>query len=188
MNIKTTFIALVMIVFTLPTMAQNLQSPNGNLKLTFEVKNGKAFYQLDYNGKAVIKPSSLGIELFNDEHQLLDGFRLTNTETATFDETWEPVWGEYKEIRNHYNELAVTLTQEKASRHIVVRFRLFNDGLGFRYEFPAQANLHYMVVKEERTQFALTGDHKAFWIGGDYDTQEYDYTESKLKTLRGSNP
>jgi glucan 1,4-alpha-glucosidase len=184
MNIKTTFIALALIAFTLPSLAQNLQSPNGNLNLTFEVKNGKAYYQLDYKGKAVIKPSSLGIELFDDEQNLLDGFTLSKLETATFDETWAPVWGEYKSIRNHYNELAVTLTQEKASRHIVVRFRLFNDGLGFRYEFPAQANLHYLVVKEERTQFAMAGDHKAFWIGGDYDTQEYDYTESKLSEIR----
>lgn len=185
MNIKTTIIAFILIALTWPLAAQNLQSPDGNLNLAFEVKNGKAYYQLDYKGKAVIKPSSLGIELFNDEQNLMDGFTLTKSETATFDEAWEPVWGEYKSIRNHYNELAVTLTQEKASRHIVVRFRLFNDGLGFRYEFPAQANLHYMVVKEERTQFALTGDHKAFWIGGDYDTQEYDYTESKLSEIRG---
>lgn len=185
MNIKTTFIALVMIAFTLPIAAQNLQSPDGNLKLSFEVKVGKAYYQLDYKNKAVIRPSSLGIELFDDEQNLLDGFMLSKSETATFDETWEPVWGEYKCIRNHYNELAVTLSQEKAARHIIVRFRLFNDGLGFRYEFPSQPNLHYMVVKEERTQFALTGDHKAFWIAGDYDTQEYDYTESKLSEIRG---
>ncbi len=185
MNIVKIFIAFILIAFTLPLLAQNLKSPDGNLSLVFEVKDGKAFYQLDYKGKAVIKPSSLGLDLFNDKFGLTNGFSLSKSESTSFDETWTPVWGEYKQIRNHYNELAVTLNQDTAKRFIVIRFRLFNDGLGFRYEFPEQPNLNYMVVKEEHTQFAMTGDHKAFWIPGDFDTQEYDYTESKLSEIRG---
>jgi alpha-glucosidase len=165
--------------------AQQIQSPDGQISLTFEVKAGVPYYSLIYKDKAVVKPSSLGLELFNDQLGLMNGFTLAKSETSTFDETWKPVWGEYKQIRNHYNELAVTLNQDKASRHIIIRFRLFNDGLGFRYEFPEQPNLSYLVIKEERTQFAMAGDHKAFWIPGDYDTQEYDYTESKLSEIRG---
>jgi hypothetical protein len=126
----------------------------------------------------------MGLELFNDT-DLIHNFSVTNTETSTFDETWQPVWGEEKEIRNHYNELAVTLLQKDTERKMVIRFRLFDDGLGFRYEFPEQANLTHFVVKEERTQFAMTGDHTAFWIPGDYDTQEYDYTTSRLSEIRG---
>ena len=160
--------------------AQQIQSPNGQLSLTFELKAGVPYYNLNYKDKPVVKLSSLGLELFNDELGLTNGFSMAKSETSTFDETWKPVWGEYKQIRSNYNELAVTLNQDKAQRHIIIRFRLFNDGLGFRYEFPEQPNLSYLVIKEERTQFAMAGDHKAFWIPGDYDTQEYDYTESKL--------
>lgn len=115
----------------------------------------------------------------------MTGFVVRNTQTASFDETWTPVWGEEDKIRNHYNELAVTLEQPDNQRHIVIRFRLFNDGLGFRYEFPQQNNLNYFIIKEEHTQFAMTGDHTAFWIPGDYDTQEYDYTTSRLSEIRG---
>jgi len=165
--------------------AQQIKSPDGNFTLNFELKDGIPYYNLSYKDKAVVKPSSLGLELFDDKFSLMNGFSVAKSETSTFDETWQPVWGEYKQIRNHYNELAVTLNQEKATRHIIIRFRLFNDGLGFRYEFPEQSNLNYMVVKEEHTQFAMAGDHTAFWIPGDYDTQEYDYTESKLSEIRG---
>lgn len=166
-------------------LAENLQSPNGNLELRFSVNNqGEPIYELYYKGKAVIKPSKLGLEL-KDDPGLMNGFTIEKSETSTFDETWQPVWGEEKEIRNHYNELAVTLDQKTQERDILIRFRLFDDGLGFRYEFPLQKNLNYFVIKEEHTQFAMTGDHKAFWIPGDYDTQEYDYTESKLSEIRG---
>ena len=166
-------------------LAENLQSPNGNLELKFSVNNqGEPIYELYYKGKAVIKPSKLGLEL-KDDPGLMSGFTIEKSETTTFDETWQPVWGEEKEIRNHYNELAVTLDQKAQERDILIRFRLFDDGLGFRYEFPLQKNLNYFVIKEEHTQFAMTGDHKAFWIPGDYDTQEYDYTESKLSEIRG---
>lgn len=175
----------IFILLCYMAVAQQIQSPNGQISLTFEMKAGVPYYSLNYKDKVVVKPSFLGLELFNDQSGLMNGFSVEKSETATFDETWEPVWGEYKQIRNNYNELAVTLNQDKASRHIVIRFRLFNDGLGFRYEFPEQPNLNYLVIKEERTQFAMNGDHKAFWIPGDYDTQEYDYTESKLSEIRG---
>jgi len=164
--------------------AQVLTSPNGQLTMQFSLKiDGTPTYQLTYKNKAVIKTSSLGLELKDDKKSLLNDFTISKTETATFDDTWQPVWGEVKNIRNNYNELAMTLTQNETDRSVIIRFRLFDEGLGFRYEFPTQKNLVYFVIKEERTQFAMTGDHTAFWIPGDYDTQEYDYTESKLSEI-----
>ncbi len=165
--------------------AQNLTSPNGELQMNFSVNaQGEPVYELSYKGRAVLKPSKLGLEL-KDDPSLMNGFIIADVETSTFDETWKPVWGEESQIRNHYNEMAVTLNQKAQERNLVIRFRLFDDGLGFRYEFPLQENLNYFVIKEEHTQFAMTGDHTAFWIPGDYDTQEYDYTESKLSEIRG---
>lgn len=182
--IKLTCFLLVLFMSS-AAMAESIASPNGQLQLNFSVNSqGEPVYELFYKGKAVIKPSKLGLELKNDPG-LMNGFALADTQTSTFDETWEPVWGEVKQIRNHYNEMAVTLDQKAQDRNIIIRFRLFDDGLGFRYEFPLQKNLNYFVIKEERTQFAMTGDHKAFWIPGDYDTQEYDFTESKLSEIRG---
>lgn len=182
--IKLTCFLLVLFMSS-AAMAESITSPNGQLQLNFSVNSqGEPVYELFYKGKAVIKPSKLGLELKNDPG-LMNGFTLADTQTSTFDETWEPVWGEVKQIRNHYNEMAVTLDQKAQDRNIIIRFRLFDDGLGFRYEFPLQKNLNYFVIKEERTQFAMTGDHKAFWIPGDYDTQEYDFTESKLSEIRG---
>lgn len=166
--------------------AQELSSPNGNFKMKFSLDAaGTPVYSLQYKGKTVINPSKLGIDLKKEKNSFLDGFSIKNTESKTFDETWQPVWGEWKNIRNHYNEWAVTLHQNAGDRDLVIRFRLFNDGLGFRYEFPAQKNLVHFVIKEERTQFAMTGDHTAYWISGDYDTQEYDYTTCKLSEIRG---
>lgn len=115
----------------------------------------------------------------------MDGFVIAKTDTSSFDETWKPVWGETATIRNHYNELAVTLNQPATKRNMVIRFRVYNDGMGLRYEFPQQQELNYFVIKEEHTQFAMAGDHKAFWIPGDYDTQEYETVESKLSEIRG---
>ena len=182
--IKLTCFLLVLSMSS-AAMAESITSPNGQLQLNFSVNSqGEPVYELFYKGKAVIKPSKLGLELKNDPG-LMNGFTLADTQTSTFDETWEPVWGEVKQIRNHYNDMAVTLDQKAQDRNIIIRFRLFDDGLGFRYEFPLQKNLNYFVIKEERTQFAMTGDHKAFWIPGDYDTQEYDFTESKLSEIRG---
>lgn len=164
--------------------AEKLTSPNGQLEMNFTLTpQGEPLYELTYKGKAVIKPSKLGLEL-KDAPSLMDGFKQVDQQHSTFDETWQPVWGEESSIRNHYNELLVTLRQEAHNRNIQIRFRLFDDGLGFRYEFPLQQNLNYFVIKEEHTQFAMAGDHTAFWIPGDYDTQEYDYTESKLTEIR----
>lgn len=181
------FVSVLVMVFSIFGMnAQELKSPNGNFKMIFAFeKDGTPTYQLFMKNKEIIKKSKLGLELQKDKKSLLNDFKLVNEVRNTFDETWKTVWGEETEIRNHYNELALTLKQNETERQIIIRFRLFNDGLGFRYEFPEQKNLTYFVVKEERTEFAMTGDHTAFWIPGDYDTQEYDFTESKLTEIRG---
>lgn len=172
-------------LLAIPIAAEEIKSPNANLTLTFTLQaGGVPTYSLTYKGRPVIKTSKLGLELKNVP-ALTSGFTVSDSKTTTFDETWQPVWGELKNIRNHYNELALTLTQAETDRHIIVRFRVFDDGLGFRYEFPAQPNLTYFVIKEERTQFALAGDHKAFWLPGDYDTQEYKTVTSNLSQVRG---
>ncbi|MBI9062330.1 MAG: glycoside hydrolase family 97 protein [Marinilabiliaceae bacterium] len=181
---KKAIFSIVLVILALGLRAEELKSPNGQFTLQFEVKEGIPVYQLDLNGHAIIKESKLGLEL-KDASSLLDGFTLANVSTSSFDETWKPVWGEVKEIRNHYNEMAVTLDQKSSGRIMVIRLRLFDDGLGFRYEFPEQAKLTHFVIKEERTQFAMAGDHTAFWIPGDYDTQEYNYSTSKLSEIRG---
>jgi len=188
--------------------SQEITSPDGNLKLSFSIQgDGIPTYTLVYKGKDVIRPSKMGLELvrkggeitfdnltpqnvpkpgeFDPKTSLYNGFSIASTKTDSFNEVWQPVWGETKNIRNHYNELAVTLDQASTSRQMLIRFRLFNDGLGFRYEFPQQENLTYFVIKEEKSQFAMAGDHKAFWLPGDYDTQEYDYMESRLSEIRG---
>ena len=183
---KNYFVSVFVMIFSIFGMnAQELQSPNGNFKMIFALENdGTPTYQLFMNNKEIIKKSKLGLELQKDKKSLLNDFKLVNEVRNTFDETWKTVWGEETAIKNHYNELALTLKQNETERQIIIRFRLFNDGLGFRYEFPEQKNLTYFVLKEERTEFAMTGDHIAFWIPGDYDTQEYDFTESKLSEIR----
>ena len=207
MNIKKSFALMAMCGLAFCANAQKLTSPDGNLVMNFSLnEQGAPVYDLTYKEKAVIKPSTLGLELKREDPEkktdfewtemkdkagvdkrtnLMTGFKIKDTRTSTFDETWRPVWGEESEIRNHYNELEVTLDQPMNNRYIVIRFRLFNDGLGLRYEFPQQQNLNYFVIKEEHTQFAMSGDHTAYWIPGDYDTQEYDYTTSRLSEIRG---
>ncbi|TKD59165.1 glycoside hydrolase family 97 protein [Flavobacterium sp. ASW18X] len=177
---------LVYLLWALPALgiAQELNAPNGAFNLQFSLADGTPTYELSLNGTTIIKPSTLGFEL-KDTEPLLTGFSIVDTKTSSFDASWNPVWGENKTIRNHYNELLVQLKQDKTQRLLNIRFRLFNDGLGFRYEFPEQDKLTYFVIKEEATQFAMAGDHKAFWIAGDYDTQEYDYTTSKLSEIEG---
>jgi glucan 1,4-alpha-glucosidase len=164
--------------------AQVITSPNKNLSLQFELTaNGVPTYQLNYKGKPVIKPSSLGLEI-KDAPSFMDGFSITNTAQTSVDDSWNPVMGEEKTIRNNYNEMVITLAQAKNNnRYIRIRFRLFNDGLGFRYEFPKQVGLNYFIIKEEHTEFQLAGDHKIFWIPGDYDTNEYAYTTSKISEI-----
>lgn len=168
-----------------------LTSPDGRLQLSFDLTNdGTPTYKMDYNNKPVIATSRLGLELKNQK-SLLDGFKMERVSRSSFDETWQPVWGEQSSIRNHYNEMAVCLSQPDDNGHLremIVRFRLYDDGVGFRYEWPAQDNFTYFIIKEERTEFAMTGDHTAYWIPGDYDTQEYDYTISRLSEVREKMP
>ena len=179
-----------------------LRSPDGELELRFSLSDkGEPTYALDYKGRAVVLPSRMGLELrgdapalefgaeiqkggYGEPVSLYDGFEQCGAVRSEFDETWQPVWGEESSIRNRYNELAITLRQPQSGRRMVVRFRLYDEGVGFRYEFPEQEAMTYFTIREERTQFAMTGDHTAFWIPGDYDTQEYDYTESKLSEIR----
>jgi len=190
-----------------PTGTEVLKSPDGNLELRFALsEKGTPTYSLSYGDKAVVLPSELGYEIrgkrlketfeeksgrfYAKPESLHDGFKVTDVRRDTLDETWEPVWGEESHIRNHYNELAVTLEQGPVNKNgpkavMVIRFRLYDDGLGFRYEFPEQKRLKYFVIKDELTQFAMAGDHTAWWIPGDYDTQEYNYTVSRLSEIRG---
>lgn len=168
-----------------------LTSPDGRLQLSFDLTtDGTPTYKMDYNNKPVIATSRLGLELKNQK-SLLDWFKMERVSRSSFDETWQPVWGEQSSIRNHYNEMAVCLSQPDDNGHLremIVRFRLYDDGVGFRYEWPAQDNFTYFTIKEERTEFAMTGDHTAYWIPGDYDTQEYDYTISRLSEVREKMP
>lgn len=200
---KKTTLMMSLFLITLGLQAQELLSPSGKLKLQFSLDaSGAPTYTLSYKGKAVIKPSKLGLELTGNTKKvefsgagegngeplsssLYDEFEEMAQESKHVDERWNPVWGEESEIRNYYNELAISLQQKTSKRKLVVRFRLFDHGLGFRYEFPEQKEMTYLVVKEEKTQFAMNGDHTAFWIPGDYDTQEYDYTKSRLSEIRG---
>lgn len=187
------------------TDVNTLSSPDGKLEMSFHLTgDGTPEYTLDYDGRPVILSSGMGFELrgvlkaqkidYNADgtvtksdwkpcESLHDGFAVESVERSSHDETWAPVWGEEDSIRNHYNELAVNLVQASTERRLVIRFRLFNDGLGFRYEFPSQKNLNYFVIKEELTQFAMTADHTAWWIPGDYDTQEYNYTQCRLSEI-----
>lgn len=165
--------------------AQTVTSPDGNVTLDFSLNSaGTPTYRVDYKGKAVILPSTLGLELTGGK-PLTGSFRISRTATSAFDETWQPVWGETRDIRNHYNELLVEMEQGAGGRLMNLRFRVYDDGMGFRYEFPQQRSMPYFVVKAEHTQFAMSGDNTAWWIPGDYDTQEYDYTESRLSEIRG---
>ena len=201
MNIKS-LLALCLLSSTYIS-AQTITSPNGELSMNFSIiQGGTPSYELSYKGKSVIKPSKMGLELLGENEKfvfgsetdikknndpktsLFDNFSIAKSENSSFDETWQPVWGEEASIRNNYNEMTVYLTQNSTEREMIIRFRLFNDGLGFRYEFPQQDNLRYFKIKEEHTEFALTGDHTAWWIPGDYDTQEYDYTRSRLSEIR----
>ena len=218
MNMKRILSAIAIAIFAVAcapkqgpvTDVQTLKSPDGVLEMTFQLTSeGTPQYALNYDGKKVILPSDLGYELrgvlkaqkivYNADgtiskedrqptQSFYDGFAVESFETDTFDEVWEPVWGEEAQIRNNYNELLVNLVQTSTDRKMSIRFRLYNDGLGFRYEFPYQKNLNYFVIKEEMTQFALAGDHTAWWLPGDYDTQEYNFTECRLSEIAGKMP
>ena len=190
--------------------ATEVKSPNGNMVLNFTVEEGRPTYTLSYKGREVVRPSHLGLELAKDKHasmgmnerDLMNGFTLVDEKTSTFDETWQPVWGETKDIRNHYVEYVATLAQQWREgvrsnnpnmqlqprvhrRQILIRFRVYDDGIGFRYEFPQQADLNYFLIKEERSEFAMAGDHTAWWLPGDTDTQEQETQETRLSEIRG---
>lgn len=179
------FIAICFTFVTFLVKAESISSPSGNITLKFTLsEQGMPTYQIEYKGIQVIKPSTLGFKI-KEGKSLFNHFRLKKSSTSTYDEIWKPVWGESSIIRNHYNELLVELEKTSDACFINIRFRVYDDGVGFRYEFPSQPNLSYFVIKEECTQFAMSGDHTAWWIPGDYDTQEFDYTESKLSEIRG---
>ncbi|MEO8232998.1 MAG: glycoside hydrolase family 97 N-terminal domain-containing protein [Ignavibacteriota bacterium] len=180
---------LLLLLFTVTLQeisSQEITSPDNKLKLTIKLSDtGELVYSLMREGEQVIKDSKLGIDLL-DQADLMQGFSITNINNSTFSEEWEPVWGEVDKILNNYNQMQVTLNQQKEKRTIILTFRVFNDGIGFRYEFPKQDNLTYFTVLEENTEFNLTGDHKTFWIPGDYDSQEYTYTTSLLSEVNSN--
>lgn len=177
----------LMSALTLPatTVAEplSLNSPSGDIKVSFSTDDSVPTYSVSYKGKPVTLPGHLGLKLV-DAPDLTSGFTIVGVDTTSFDETWQPVWGENRDIRNHYREMLVKLRQPSTDRLMNVRFRAYDDGVGFRYEFPQQHRLNYFTVKEEMTQFPMAGDHTAWWIPGDYDTQEYNYTESRLSQIR----
>lgn len=189
---KTTLLFSALLL-PLSVAAQTVSSPNGAISVSFSLADGgRPTYEMTYKGRPVVKPSHLGLELAKDKHatkgfaetSLMDGFTESHSEVSSFDETWKPVWGETATIRNHYNELLVSLSQDHTGRQMNIRFRVYDDGLGLRYEFPQQDSLVYFIVKEEHTQFAMTGDHTAWWLPGDYDTQEQETQESRLSEIR----
>ena len=189
---KTTLLFSALLL-PLSVAAQTVSSPNGAISVSFSLADGgRPTYEMTYKGRPVVKPSHLGLELAKDKHatkgfaetSLMDGFTESHSEVSSFDETWKPVWGETATIRNHYNELLVSLSQDHTGRQMNIRFRVYDDGMGLRYEFPQQDSLVYFIVKEEHTQFAMTGDHTAWWLPGDYDTQEQETQESRLFEIR----
>ncbi len=189
---KTTLLFPALLL-PLSVAAQTVSSPNGAISVSFSLADGgRPTYEMTYKGHPVVKPSHLGLELAKDKHatkgfaetSLMDGFTESHSEVSSFDETWKPVWGETATIRNHYNELLVSLSQDHTGRQMNIRFRVYDDGMGLRYEFPQQDSLVYFIVKEEHTQFAMTGDHTAWWLPGDYDTQEQETQESRLSEIR----
>ena len=192
MTLKKTLFTLALLS-AMTAAATEVKSPNGNIVLNFRVEQGRPLYSVTYKGRDVILPSHLGLELAKDKHaskglketDLMDGFTLHDEHTTTFDETWQPVWGETRDIRNHYVEYLAELYQPAWQRRMLLRFRVYDDGVGFRYEFPQQKELNYFLIKEERTEFAMTGDHTAWWLPGDYDTQEQETQETRLSEIRG---
>ena len=204
--------SVIGLLFAAAMSAQSVTSPGGKVKVDFSVDNdGRPTYAMSFGGKAVVAPSHLGLQLkkdkpgqatdfefsnftaseeekINQKANLYSGFEIKNVSNNTFDETWAPVWGEESLIRNHYNEMAVTLRQKATGREMIVRFRVYDDGIGFRYEFPTQPGLVYFVIAEEKSQFAMTGDHLAWWIAGDYDTQEYIYQTTRLSEISKRMP
>ena len=185
---RNLILAAFILLASLWGRAEGVSSPSGTVRVDFELAaGGVPTYSVAFKQRPVVKPSRMGLELRGGKN-LMDGFEVVRTSTSTFDETWQPVWGEVSHIRNHYNELLVELRQPQTDRLMNIRFRVYDDGIGLRYEFPEQKKLTYFTIQEERTQFAMTGNHTAWWIPGDYDTQEYEYTESRLSDIRRLYP
>lgn len=182
---RNIFFVLWIYLASLPIHAQILNSPDQNMTLSFTLdQQGTPIYTLNYKGKEVIKPSKLGFEIVLSKLGIIDltrNFTVISVTTDSEDSVWQPVWGEEKEIRNHYNEMLVKLSN--TDRLMDIRFRLFDDGLGFRYEFPKQKILYDFIIKEEITEFNLAGDHNAFWMPGDYETNEYTYLTTKISEI-----
>ena len=194
MYVRRILLGLILcIVHCALCIATEVKSPNGNMVVDFSVDvQGRPTYSLTYKGNPVVLPSHLGLELAKDKHaskgmdetDLMDGFSIKSEQTREFDETWQPVWGETKDIRNHYVEYVAVLQQPKAQRELAIRFRVYDDGIGFRYEFPQQKELNYFLIQEERSEFRMAGDHTAWWLPGDYDTQEQETQECRLSEIR----
>lgn len=203
---KRIFLTIATLLCGVVAIAQSVTSPDGNLVATFRLADGGVpTYSLTYKGKEVVKPSRLGFEFVDNAYKthgtycnvperpiysMREGFSMVGSENGSFDETWTPVWGENSKIRNHYNELLVKLCRDERGFLVNIRFRIYDDGLGFRYEFPQQKSkkLAYFVIKEEYTEFAMTGDHMAYWIPGCYETQEYEYAASRMSEIRNRMP
>lgn len=177
---KKSFTILLFLCAVFSAFSESFKSPDGNLFLNFSVNgSGVPVYSLSYKGRPVVADSRMGLLLKNDKFSLYDGFEISGVENSSFREVWNPVWGEESAIENTYNQMKVSLLQKKSGRTMIINFRLYNDGLGFRYEFPQTDGFNYFVIKEELTEFAMTGNHTAYWIPGDYDSQEYEYTKSR---------
>lgn len=194
--------ALCSYCFASASAIEKVESPSRNLTAYFDVQDGRPVYWLLHKGDTVIRPSFLGLSLrgehsrseFNEFNAnavtatgLMSGFVMGGSQRFIHDDWWQPVWGEERRIHNSYHEMLITLRQPEKNRYIQIQFRLFDDGLGFRYIFPQQPNLNYFVIEEEHSEFAMTGDITAYWISGDYDTQEYEYTRSRLSEIRNLN-
>lgn len=195
-------LALCSYFFASASAIEKVESPSLNLTAYFDVQDGRPVYWLLHKGDTVIRPSFLGLSLrgehsrseFNEFNAnavtatgLMSGFVIGGSQRFIHDDWWQPVWGEERRIHNSYHEMLITLRQPEKNRYIQIQFRLFDDGLGFRYIFPQQPNLNYFVIEEEHSEFAMTGDITAYWISGDYDTQEYEYTRSRLSEIRNLN-
>lgn len=187
MKINNILLSAVAALSCTAISAQEVLSPSGNIQVKVRIANdGRPLYNVSYNGKTVIADSHLGLQL-TGAPDFVSGFSVTDVRYSHFSEKWQPVWGEESEIDNTYNEMFVALKQENTKRNLNLRFRVYDDGVGFRYEFPEQDSLTYFTLGEELTEFALTGNHRAWWISGDYDTQEYDYVDSHISEIRKLN-
>ena len=177
-----TFITAISIGVALQASAVGITSPSGDIVLNVDVDaSGVPIYSVDYKGKNLVSDSRLGLTA--DETSFADGFRIESVDTVTVDRSWEPVWGEYSTVRDHFKELAVNLKADNPERALTLRFRVFDDGLGFRYELPVQKGPNYLTLRGENTQFNYTDDHKLYCIPGDYDTDEYLFSETTFSGL-----